>query len=385
MKHSALIRLLILGAVAALAAYGVMQILDTDPAPRKKPAEPLAPLVRVLDAQATNHTLRADAHGSVSAADQLQILPQVGGQLLSLHPNFEPGGVIPAGENLFEIDPTDYEFAVAAAEAAIAKARAELEIEQGKRKVAAEELRLLEGSVRIDQSSRSLALRAPQLKQVRAELMRAQNQLEQARTELARTKAALPYDVVVLSRAKVPGEILAARDSIGSVARADRFWVELQVAPRLLSRLHPRDGDRAGAQVTLLHQGQRYPAEVTRIRAELSDNSRMAGVLAEVADPLGKLPANSERAPLLIGSYVEAEIDAGILPDSLAIPRAALQDNQRIWLVDKQDVLQVRRVEPLHVGAETAYIPRLNAGERVLLSSPSGLVPGSRVRIQEAQ
>jgi RND family efflux transporter MFP subunit len=385
MKNAALNRLVVVLGVSALAAFGAMRIMDTDPAPRKTPTAPLAPLVRVLDAQPADHRLQISAHGNVNTADQLAIRPQVGGQLLKLHPNFEPGGVIPAGERLFQIDPTDYQFQIAAAEAAIAKARADIDIEQGKRKVAAEELRLLEGSVSLDEASRPLALRAPQLEQVRAELMRAQNQLEQARTELARTHAELPHDLVVLSRDKVPGEILAARDSIGSVARADRFWVELQIPPTLLSRLRARSSEQPGAMVSIVHQGQTYQAEITRIRAELSDNSRMAGVLAEVADPLGMLPANRNRTPLLIGSYVEARIDAGTLPNTLAIPRTALHNNSRIWLIDADQRLQVRSVEPVYVDEDTVYLNPLDLGEQVLLSSPSGLVPGSKVRIQGAQ
>jgi len=383
MKYAATVRVLLILSVLGLTALAVKQILDTEPPTRKKAPASLPPLVRVLDAQPTDHLLRIGVHGSVNAADRLAIRPQVGGQLLRLHPAFEPGGVIPAGEGLFEIDPTDYQFQVSAAKAAIAKARADLDIEQGKRKVAAEELRLLEGSVKFDTPSRSLALRAPQLKQVRAELMRAQNQLEQAETELARTKAVLPYDVVVLERDKVPGEILAARDSIGSVARANRFWVELQIPPALLPRLQARTEALAGARVEVLSQGQTYQAEITRIRAELDDDSRQAAVLAEVADPLGNQPEHRNRAPLLIGSYVEARVDAGTLPNTLAVPREALQDNGRLWLVDADQVLRVRTVNPVHVSEETVYLEPLGEGERILLGSPSGLVPGSKVRIRE--
>jgi len=383
MKKSFPVRGFLIAAVVGISALGVWTILDTDPAPRKEREPALAPLVQVLDGLPADHALQIDAHGSVRAADTLVIRPQVGGQLLELHPAFEPGGVIPAGEQLFAIDQTDYLLQVETAEATIAKARADLDIEQGRRRVAAEELRLLEGSLTIDDSSRALALRKPQLKQARAELMRAQNLLEQAQTELSRTRYRLPHDVVVLQRDKVPGEILAARDSIGRVARADRFWVELQVPPEYLPRLIPRDEGTPGAQVNIIHQGHVYPAEITRIRAELSENSRLAGVLAEVSDPLGKQPANRDRPPLLIGTYVEAQIGAGTLSGVLAAPRTALQDNNRLWVVDANQNLQVREVDPVYAGEETVYLSPLDEGERILLSSPHGLVPGSKVRVQE--
>jgi len=384
MKESFSVRGFLIAVVVGISVLGVWSIMDTDPAPRKQREPALAPLVQVLDDLPAEHRLHVDAHGSVRAADTLVIRPQVEGQLLELHPAFEPGGVIAAGEQLFAIDQTDYLLQVKTAEAAIAKARADLDIEQGRRRVAAEELRLLEGSLTIDDSSRALALRKPQLKQARAELMRAQNQLEQAQTELARTRYQLPHDIVVLQRDKVPGEILAARDSIGRVARADRFWVELQVPPEYLPRLQERSEGAPGAQVKIINQGHVYAAEITRIRAELSENSRLAGVLAEVSDPLSKQSANHGRPPLLIGTYVEAQIEAGTLSNVLAAPRTVLHDNSRLWVVDADQHLQVREVDPVYVGEETVYLAPLNTGERVLLSSPRGLVPGSKVRVQEA-
>jgi len=385
MNKTNLLRLLLLGLVIGLAAMGVKLILESEP-PRRAERPPAAPpLVDVLTLQPGTHVLRSTVHGSIAAMHALHVRPEVGGKLLSLQAAFEPGGLIPAGETLYELDPTDYQLQVNAAKAALAKARAEVEIEQGKRKVASEELRLLEGSVKLDDASRELALRAPQLKQVRAEVLQAQNTLEEANTRLQRTSGRLEQDAVVLSRDKVPGEILAARDSIGQVARADRFWAELQVPVPLLSRIQSRTADRPGSRVQVLSQGQIYPAEVTRIRAQLNDSSRLAGVLAEVQDPLGRLPANRDRPPLLIGSYVEARIELGTLDHAVAIPRAALHDNSRVWLVDGENRLQVRTVEPLHLGPDMAYLAPLDAGERVLTGSPAGLVPGSEVRTREAQ
>jgi len=385
MTRARTLRMLLILVIAAAFAWGAWLILQTDPPKRKARPDAPAPLVEVLPGRAGSHTLTSTAHGSVRAAHELAIRPQVGGRLLQLHPAFEPGGVIPAGEVLFRIDPADYRLQVQAAEADIAKARAEIAIEQGRRKVAAEELRLLEDSIQVDEASRELALRAPQLNQVRAELLRAQNALQQAKLQLERTQASLSYDAVVLGRDKVAGEVLAARDTIGRIARADRYWVDLQLPPRLLARLHARGRDRAGSRVTIFANNYQYPAEVTRIRAELSENSRLAGVIAEVRDPLGKLPQHQGRPPLLIGSYVRAEIDSGSIADALKLPRTALQGNRRVWVADADQSLQVRSARVLHMDSSHVYIAPLQPGDRVLLNPPSGLAPGTEVRAQAAQ
>lgn len=385
MKVSAtwLFRLVVILGVIGLVTAGVDWILDTPSPAREKRQPPPAPLVRVLEVTPADHTLVSVAHGEVRAADLLEIRPQVGGQLQYLHPAFEPGGVIPAGQQIFEIEPADYQLAVASAEAALARARADLEIEQGRRKVAREEMRLLGDSISIDPASRELALRAPQLQQVRAQILQAENALAEARTQLARTRLAMPFDLVVLSRDKVSGEVLAERERIGEVARADRFWVELQVPPVLLARLQARKPDAPGATVRVRYLGWEYPAEITRILPNLGSDSRLARVLAEVSDPLGKRPDSGDRPPLLIGSYVEAEIDSGSLEQVIEIPRSALHDNSRVWFITPDNRIEVGKVAPVHVGDEHVYLAPQAGMQRILLSNPSGLVPGADVRIQQ--
>jgi RND family efflux transporter MFP subunit len=375
-------RLLLIALLCAGFAWGTWAILQNPPPARKPRTEAPLPLMRVLASQPSDHPLLSRVYGTVQAAHAMTVRPQVGGRLQRLHPAFEPGGVIPAGEPLYQIDPSDFDLAIKAAQADLAKVRADIEIEQGRRKVAAEELRLLEGSIKVDAGSRELALREPQLRQVRAELLSAQNALEEARLQRQRTQASLPYDAVVLSRARVGGEVVAARDSLGEVAQADRFWISLQVPQQLLRRLHARTGDRPGSPVTVIANGVEYPAEVTRILAELSPDSRLARVIAEVQDPLGK--QHPGRPPLLIGSYVEADIDSGSLADSIAVPRSALRDD-RVWVADANDRLQVRDVKVLFTGPETAYLAPLPPGDRVLMTPPVGLAPDTPVRVEVAR
>lgn len=382
MNKTLAFRLLLTGSLGAAFAWGTWAILQTEPPPRKARPEAPIPLVQVLPSQPASHVLHSRVHGSVQAAHALTVRPQVGGRLEYLHPAFEPGGVIPAGDPLYRIEDSDYRLAVKAAQADIAKARADIAIEQGRRKVAAEELQLLEDSIEVDPASRDLALRDPQLRQVRAELLRAQNALDQAQLQLDRSSASLPYDVVVLARERVAGEVVAARDVIGQVARADRFWARLQVPPALLARLQARTDNRPGSQVEVMANGTHYPAEVTRILAELSPDSRLAAVIAEVEDPLGR--HHPERAALLLDSYVEANIASGTLEASLQVPRSAMQD-ERVWVADAQDLLQVRRAQVLFTGPELAYLAPLPQGDRVLLNPPTGLAPGSPVRVEVRQ
>lgn len=376
MKKTTVARLLLLLVIGG--GFGVMiwELLVSAPqSKRTRPDAPM-PLVDVVASQPRDYPLSLQASGTLGSALELDVRPQVGGRIERLHIDFEPGGRIPAGEVLVAIEETDYQLAVAAAEAEVAKARAALAIEQGRRVVAREELDILQGSVDIDATSRELALRKPQLQQVRAELQAAQNELQQAQLELQRTGLTLPFDVIVVERSRVAGEVVAARELVGRVARADEFWLELRVQPQVLARIRARSDQTPGSLVVVNDKGERFEGEVVRIRPQLATGSRLAGVI--VAIPTASLPAGR----LLLGSYLEAEIDAGRLERHVRVPRRALRDNDRVWVVDTDGTLQVRTTELSWESGQAIFLDpdTLQPGDRVVISRVTGMVPGAKVR-----
>ena len=378
MTRTTLARLVVALMLIGAFSFAGWQLMSSAPqSQRERPAAPV-PLVDVVPTVTKEHALRLDASGTLRSAEELEIRPEVGGRISALHPDFEPGGRIDAGETLVEIADDEYRLAVAAAEADIAKAQAAIALEQGRRVVAREELDLLQGSVDVDPASRALALRRPQLRQVQAELTAARNRLERAELDLARTRLSLPYDVIVLERERVANEVVAARELVGRVARADRIWLELRVQPQMLAHIRVRSGESPGSRVRLT--AGTLVGEVVRIRADVAENSRLAGVIAEFAITDPNAP------PLLLGSYVRAEIDGGVLSDVVAIPRRALRDNNRVWVVDRDDRLQVRRARVTWSSGQQLFVEPgsgtdgLHDGDRIVVSRIDGLIPGTTVR-----
>lgn len=376
MKSTTLARLLVFVLLAGGFGFGAWQLIQSAPqGSRERPKAP-TPLVDIIDSTPQQHPIVLQAAGPVISAYELEIRPQVSGRIIELHKEFEPGGRIPAGSVILRIDPDDYRLAVKAAEAEIAKARASIALEQGRRVVAREELQSLGGSLTIDASSQALALRKPQLRQVQAELAAAQNQLQRAQLDLSRTEVTLPFDVIVLERTRVGGEVVAARELIGRVTRADEYWVELRTQPKLLSRVRARSGDTPGSSVIVRSRANRLRGEVVRIRADLAEGSRLGGVIVSI-------PLQARSGPeVLLGSYVQAEIDAGSIENAVKVPRRAVQDNARVWVVDSSETLQVRDAETLWESAQTLLLSphTLQAGDRIVVSRISGLVPGAAVR-----
>lgn len=378
MNRVTLARLIVVLVLAAGFGLAGWQLLSSAPqSQRQRPAAPV-PLVDVVATVSRDHPLRLSASGTLRSAEELDVRPEVGGRISALHPDFEPGGRIGAGETLVAIDDAEYRLAVAAARADIAKAQAAIALEQGRRVVARAELDLLKGSVEVDPASQALALRRPQLRQVQAELTAAQNRLERAELDLARTRVSLPYDVIVLERERVANEVVAARELIGRVTRADKVWLELRVQPQMLRHIRARSDEVPGSRVWLADGD--HVGEIVRIRADVAENSRLAGVIAMFA------MGDASEAPLLLGSYVRAELDGGLLEDVIAVPRRALRDNNRVWVVDRENRLQVRRARVVWPAGQQLFVAPggsadgLQGGDRIVVSRIDGLIPGTTVR-----
>jgi hypothetical protein len=108
----------------------------------------------------------------------------------------------------------------------------------------------------------------------------------------------------------------------------------------------------------------------------------MAQLLIEVQDPLNRSGEEDNRLPLVLNSYVRAELDAGTLSNGVKIPREGLRENGEIWVMDAQDRVAVREGPELWREGELVVIADVfEAGDRIIISPVEDLVPGMEVRL----
>ncbi|MHC4632580.1 MAG: efflux RND transporter periplasmic adaptor subunit, partial [Planctomycetota bacterium] len=79
------------------------------------------------------------AYGTVSPKVEVDIVPEVPGKVVSVNSEFKAGGLIPAGDQILQIDERDYKFAVQQTNAVVADALVRLEIEMAEAEVARRE------------------------------------------------------------------------------------------------------------------------------------------------------------------------------------------------------------------------------------------------------
>ncbi len=363
----------VLIAVFVVLTYWVMQ---TEP-PKKKPkAKPVTPSVTAIKNEAGNHALELLAYGSVMPAELITLEAQAKGQLIALHRDFEPGGQIARGETLYSIDDREYQLNVDAANAALKKAQADIAMEAAQRKVAEKDLEILSKRMQLSDESKQLALRLPQQRQAEAALASAQRQLKQAQLDLSHTQRQIETNVVVVERKKVIGDTVSIGDEIGSVARADRYWVELRLPTDRIAKIQPRTNAK-GSQVKLIANGIDYQGELIRIHPQIDSDSRLAKVIVEINQPL----TQSSR-PLLLGTYVEAKIMQQPISNAVKLPREALTSDSRVWGVDNKGLLQVEAVQLIDMDSQSAYISSPKGLDYIVTNSLKTLVPGTKVNVK---
>ena len=116
---------------------------------------------------------------------------------------------------------------------------------------------------------------------------------------------------------------------------------------------------------------------------DLDPHGRLARVHVEVDDPMG-LVEGTPGMPLLIGSYVRVDIEGEQIEDAYIIPRKALREGSRIWLVDEDSRLVWRDVEVVDREEDFVVVrDGLEPGAQLITSALPLAVPGMALRASD--
>lgn len=377
----------VLPAGIVLSAVGFYKYqMDTRPRAERRPADRQARLVTVETVGLQTRAAVINAMGTVRAATEITLTPEVSGIVVFMDPSVLPGGLVEAGEVLYRIDSRDNEAIVEQRQSEVARAELAMRLEEGNQTVARQEYELL-GDV-IDEQDRELVLRTPQLQESRRTLAAAQAALAKAKLDVERCTIRAPFNAVIKTKHADVGARVSPTAPLAVLTGTDEFWVETHVP---MDQLHwiqfPRDEGAEGSGVRIYNPSVRQETQyrqgrVLRLLGELEEAGRMAQLIVSVPDPL-RLKNNGELPPLLIGSYVRVEIEGLAIPDVVVLRREYLRDGGRVWVMNSHDVLEIRPVEVVFRTSETVYISEgLGDGDRVISSDIPALVEGMPLRIE---
>lgn len=353
---------------------------------KTKPQRPV-PMVKTIQVLPGNEAVIFEAAGTVIPARQVDLQSEVEGRIIEQNPDLVPGGIVNKGDLLIQIDPLDYELQTNERQAELATARYELEVEEGRQIIAKEEWQLLKQELGDAQVSKHLALREPHLKNSHALLEAAESRLTAAKLAEKRTTVRAPFNGLVLKESVETGQFVARQTSIATLVATDQFWIQVSVPLSLLDRLtFPDNTGNHGstAQIVLdkgyggkatLHEGTLF-----KLLPDIDPKSRMARLLVEIKDPFN-LKESEQKGKILLGSYVKVLLDAGMLNKVYAIPRAALRENDELWLITEKERLTIRKVEVLWRRIDEVLVTsEIPLDEAIITSRLVSPVAGMQIR-----
>ena len=108
---------------------------------------------------------------------------------------------------------------------------------------------------------------------------------------------------------------------------------------------------------------------VKGLMSHLETQGRMARLIVVVKDPLG---LNMKQGPchkLILNSYVRVEIEGRELTNVIRIPRKALRDGDKIWILSPDNTLDIRDVKIAWSGDEEVYVTNSITDGDLLITS----------------
>lgn len=371
----------------AMAAYKYQ--MDTSPRAQRQRPTRQARLVQVVEVQNSSHATTVSAMGPVIPAQQVTLHPQVAGQIVEVSGALIPGGIVQAGDKLIMIDPRDYEIQVQQRQGDVARALRDLKVEQGNQAIARQEYELL-GEIVTDEDQ-ELVLREPQLASARSALESAEATLEKARLDLARCEIVAPFNAIVQDKYIDLGATVSAGSQLVTLIATDEAWIDLKVPIGQLKWLTIPEGDSGiGSSVriynTLAWGPDRFrTGRAVRLYGQIEAEGRMARLLVAVDDPFCLKPANHGQPALLMGTFVQAEIEGRMLESVFSIARPYVRDNDTVWIMDANGQLEIRPVQIAYRGPEAVFVEAgLERNERLITTDIAAPVPGMPLRLAES-
>lgn len=371
-----------LGVPAAIIALGVGMwglLKLTAPEIKRKHHAAKPTVVEVVTAAKIDATAFVGAMGVVSAATEVELRSRVSGDVVALGDGFTPGGHVDRDAVLVRLDKADYQIELLKAQAALDKAKADLDIEQGSQAVAKEEMRLMSQAAGEEIEATDLILRAPQLKQAVAGVASAKAAVNKAKLDLERTTIRAPFNALIIERNANVGSHVKAQETIATLVGTDEFWVEAAVPLDRITAL--KLGRQKGSEVivTSTASGGQWKGRALRLTGKLTENGRLAKVIVAVEDPLG-LKSNNGSPQMMLDDYVGVRIAGKPIKDVIELPRLALREGAYVWVL-KDGQLDIRKVDTAWKQADNIFVVSgIKSGERVIVSDLAAPVQGMSLR-----
>lgn len=366
-------------------SYQLTSVKAESPKPPKR--NPRLIETEVTELQRVDYQVKLNTQGIVQPHSETALSPRVSGRITTISPNFENGAFFEKDEILLELDPTDFQAALASAEARLARAEAALAQEEAR----ADQAILDWNELGYTEPPTDLVLRKPQLKEAHANVKASLAELSDAQRNLTRIKVRAPYRGRVKERLVGLGQSISPGTQLGDIFSTDFAEIRLPLSIHELSYVDlPNSPGDAPVSVTLIdalanETPSVWEAQIVRTEGTLDEKSRKLFVIARIDDPFAL--KDSSAPSLRIGQPMRAVLPGKILPQVFIIPRSTLRRPDEIVIIDPENfIAKKQKITPIWSDEKNLIVrDDLIPGSLLSTSRLSNLPRNAPVQIIEPQ
>lgn len=374
------------------------------------------PSVRYMNVAFDDAVIPIFSRGLVTAKTIINLSSEVTARVNSVAANFTAGGYFKAGDVLLSMDDEAYQLEVIKKQQAVDSALLHLAETKAKAHVARRG---------VSRKATNFARHIPQLNDAKSRVKSARADLRLANLKLERTVIKAPFSGRVKAATVGLGQLVNAGEVIGEIFSLDTMHVRLPVADKYLTlmvlpqqissfvnsssvnTLSVSSSSVSTSSVTNISSKPsnssseaRYPsiqpiAANPKVTLSVSVNNKRFQWQGSITGTEGGLAENRLQylvaevqndpdQPLYLqpGRFVKAEISGREFKQLVIIPRLALRNDNKVWLLDAQQRLQIVTVDVLHQGKERVYIKAgLTEGQKLILTPLDVAVSGMKLNV----
>lgn len=358
-----------------LLGLGVLTSCSRPPAPGPVPAPEVATIT--VDRQSVR--LTTELPGRTAPYRIAEIRPQVNG--LVLKRLFTEGSDVEAGQPLYQIDPAPFQATLDSAEAALARAQANLPSIQARM----DRLKTLSGKA---VSQQDLDDAAAALRQAEADVQYYQAMVATARINLGYTEVVSPIAGRIGASTVTDGAIVTAYQplALATIQQLDPIYVDvaqsttelLQLQRRLEAGRLQRGGTNSGDVRLVLPDDTSYPLPGAFQFRDVSVDPSTASVILRMVFP-------NPDGVLLPGMFVRAVIEEGANQDAILIPQQSVtrdpKGNPLALVLDPKGLVEQRKLTlDRALGDQWLVAQGLEPGDRIIVEGLQKARPGTPVQ-----
>ncbi|WP_226661589.1 efflux RND transporter periplasmic adaptor subunit [Microbulbifer aggregans] len=349
----------------------------------KQPAmQGRTPQVTVVTLSSQPVTLTRQLPGRTTPYKVAEVRPQVDG--LVKGQLFTEGGLVEAGQPLYQLDDVRYQADHESALASLERAKAQFTVA----KLQADRTQALVKSGAVSKQDNDTAIAS--LQQAKADVAAAKAAVQRSRVQLDFARISAPISGRIGISSVTQGALVTANQAtpLATVQQLDPIYVDLtQSVSELLSL---RQAMAAGTMESasnlpvsiLLEDGSRYPHDGKLEFSEVSVDPTTGSVRLRVTVP------NPDNL-LLPGMYVRAEVGSGQRQQAILVPQQGIsrdpKGNTTALVVGEGNTVEARNVKVGQtVGSYWLVESGLNVGDRVIVEGLQKVRPGAVVNAGEA-